>query len=200
MNSSARAIGIFGGTFDPVHNGHLAIAKSFLESDLIEELWIFLSPYPPHKESESITADYSQRLKMLQAAFKPVKKTTISDLELRLPKPSYTVQTIKYLKKKHPDFNFFLCVGKDSFNTFTTWYRWEEILGSVRLLVADRPVNRPKNLPRKLYERAQFINHEAIAVSSTAIRKRLQDGKPIDDLVPESVTKIIEEENLYQNK
>ena len=198
MNSSNKAIGVFGGTFDPVHNGHLSIAESFLRSDFIDELWVFLSPTPPHKEQDSI-AGYTQRLKMLQAAFKPFNRVVISDLESRLPKPSYTVQTLSYLVDTNPENSFYICVGEDSFNTFTSWYHWEEILDHARLLVANRPSAQSNKLPEKLYKRAYFIDHKAIAISSTQIRKRMLEGLPIDELVPQPVADIIVKENLYQN-
>lgn len=198
MNSSEKTIGVFGGTFDPVHDGHLAIARSFMDSGLIDELWVLLSPYPPHKKENGF-ASYALRLKMLQQVFESNPNIMVSDLELHLPKPSYTVQTVEYLTKSHPGYSFYLCLGKDSFYSFTSWNRWEDILDYCRLLVADRPVSEKRNLPEKLVRHSQFINHDALAISSSEIRKKIRNKESVNDLLPQSVLHIIEEENLYRN-
>lgn len=198
MDSSEKTIGVFGGTFDPVHNGHLAIARSFIDSGYIDELWVLLSPYPPHKKENGF-ASYALRLKMLQQVFKPSRNIRVSDLELHFPKPSYTIQTLEHLKKSHPDYAFYLCLGKDSFYSFTSWHRWEDILDHCRLLVADRPVSEKPNLPDKLVRHSQFVEHDALAISSSEIRKKIQTQEPVDHLLPQSLLEIIEDENLYKN-
>lgn len=197
MRSPGKAIGILGGTFDPVHNGHKAIAQSFLGSHCIDELWIILSPHPPHKDLQTV-ASFSQRLKMLQAAFVGIPSINISDLELRLPRPSYTFRTIDYLKKTYPQNTFWLCLGEDSFNTFTSWYRWQKIVEHVQLLVASRPHANTEKIPDKLRSQAQFIAHEPVSVSSTMIREKVRRGEDIRSLVPAGVAKIINENMLYK--
>lgn len=196
MSSSNKSIGVFGGTFDPVHNGHISIAKSFLASEYIDELWVLLSPYPPHKEQQEV-ASYHHRLKMLKAVFDPVKNVIVSDLELRLPEPSYSVQTLSYLTGTYPDYQFYLCVGKDSIYSFTSWHRWQDILDYCELLVADRPISSRKDLPKKLTDRTHFINHDPLAVSSTEVRDKIKQGVSIANLVPPPVLQIIEKENIY---
>ncbi len=130
-------IGIFGGAFNPVHNGHLAIAEAFLNSRLIHRLLILPTPDPPHKESREL-APFRHRFRMLQIAFEEADNVEISDLETRLDPPSYTVRTIRHLQETQPDTLWYLCIGSDSLEQFTGWYRYREILDRVSLIVAAR--------------------------------------------------------------
>ncbi|HYW34446.1 MAG TPA: nicotinate (nicotinamide) nucleotide adenylyltransferase [Balneolaceae bacterium] len=196
MEEKPQRIGVFGGTFNPVHNGHVAIAKSFLNSDYIDALWILLNPSPPHKPDEKF-APYQFRLKMLQEAFQSIEHTLVSDLETRLPQPTYTIQTITYLENSYPEREFFLCIGQDSFYSFQTWHKWREILDHCLLLVANRPDVEKETINKKLFSHSIFIDHEPVQVSSTEIRQRVAQGKPIDHLVPAPVLSFIKKENLY---
>lgn len=198
MTSSDKTIGIFGGTFDPVHNGHLSIAQSFLNSKIIDSLWVFLSPHPPHKKEKEV-ASYSHRFNMLKTAFEPIEQVVVSDLELQLPKPSYTVQTIAHLQQKYPDYSFYLCIGKDSLLTFTSWYRWREIISSCQLLVAERPTEPFDKIDPELVDSIQFVDHNSIAISSTEIRDKIKLNQPVGHLIPSSVAAIIKKENLYRS-
>jgi nicotinate-nucleotide adenylyltransferase len=188
-------VGIFGGSFDPVHNGHISVVKSFLKSGLIDEVLVLLTPNPPHKNSEG--ADYEHRLKMLKLAFRGMDKVVVSDLERKLPSPSYTVQTIEYLQKKNPDINYFYCLGEDSIKDFQTWHRYSEILEMVSILVAERPGFSSEGMDDEILERTIFVDHEPIDMSSTKVR-----NKEIEDRfsnLPASVKKYIHDHNLYQS-
>lgn len=196
MDTTAERIGIFGGTFDPVHNGHLAIAESFLKSNHIDQLWVLLNPDPPHKKEEQF-ASYAARLQMLQAAFASMDEVMVSDLETTLPRPAYTVRTLRYLHDHYPGKTYYLCIGEDSLHTFPTWYEWREILTYCTLLVARRPVEQDPSLPALVLEHTVFADHQPIKVSSSDIRKRLASGEPVDDLVPGPVRNIIEQQHLY---
>lgn len=197
-----RRVGIFGGTFNPVHNGHVSIANDFLESGAIDALWIFLNPAPPHKENEPF-APYGLRLRMLQKAFDSVEYAYVSDLETDLPTPSYTIQTLSYLHETYPDYAFFLCIGKDSYLSFKSWHRWRDILEHCRLLVADRPIKEGKGegedeeIDPELSAHTHFIEHQPVDISSTKVRDRVGKGESIDGLVPAPVAEIIYEEKLY---
>ncbi|MGN8226544.1 nicotinate (nicotinamide) nucleotide adenylyltransferase [Gracilimonas sp. BCB1] len=192
---SAR-IGLFGGTFDPVHNGHLSIAKSFIQSDLIDELWVLLTPYPPHKSSGFQTA-YDIRLEMLKKAFWDQNNVSIKTIENELPKPSYSVQTIRYLKKHHPDNTYYYCMGEDSLSQFHSWKFYQEILQECELLVAQRPGETHKDVEKKILKRTHFVNHTPLDISSSQIRENIAAGKSIIVQVPEEVIKVIEKEQLY---
>ncbi|MEL7834602.1 nicotinate (nicotinamide) nucleotide adenylyltransferase [Fodinibius sp. Rm-B-1B1-1] len=198
MSPPGKSIGILGGSFDPVHKGHISIAKSFLESDYIDELWVLLTPDPPHKTETSL-ADYRYRLKMLQAAFGDIEGVNVSDLENKLSQPSYTIQTLKYLYETYPQHKFFLCIGGDSFQDFKSWKDWQQILAHCNLLVAKRPGTNTKNMDDSILKNTYFINHHPIAVSSTEVRELVRTGNDISNLVPKEVEQIIETNNLYNS-
>jgi nicotinate-nucleotide adenylyltransferase len=189
-----RRVGIFGGSFDPVHKGHVQIARSFLDSGLIQKLLVLLSPSPPHKQEKN-QADYSYRFEMLKLAFKDIDGVEISDLEQNLPKPSYTLHTIEFLQEKHPDTLFYLCIGEDSLLNFHEWHRYEEILERVYLIVVKRPGVYTSELDPKILEHVIFIDHDPVSASSTAIRKAKGDKR--SDL-PKPVKDYIEKHKLYQ--
>jgi len=198
MNNARQSIGILGGSFDPVHNGHYAIAKSFVNSELVSELWILLTPDPPHKPHKELS-DYNIRLKMLRTAFGDLDHIAIKDLEKDLPKPSYTVRTIKFLKEKYPEKDFYLCIGEDSLAQFKEWYNWREILENCELLVAHRPSNDVKNIDDIVLKKTHFISHNPVKVSSTEVRQRVLKGQSISGLVPQGVERLIKKYNLYKN-
>lgn len=191
----SRHIGLFGGTFDPVHNGHLSIAHSFLESNLIDELWVLLTPYPPHK-NQNQTA-YDIRLRMLQKAFAGIQNLSITTIENELPKPSYSVQTIRHLKQKYPGHTYLYCMGEDSLVHFHTWKYYEEILEECELMVARRPGETHREVENKILQHTHFVDHTPLDISSSEIRNKIARGNSISDLVPEEVVKVIEKEQLY---
>lgn len=197
MTALKKSIGILGGSFDPVHNGHLSIAKSFLDSVFIEELWVLLAPDPPHKTGRTQT-DYQLRLEMLQATFKNFEAVKVSDLEKQLSQPSYTIQTLEHLGEKYPEYTFRLCIGGDSLRDFKKWKDWQKILDHADLLVARRPSADIKNIDEDLKGHLHFIDHDPVQISSTMIRDAIANGDDISGLVPSSVKKIIDQENLYR--
>jgi len=202
-NSAGRKVGLLGGSFDPVHNGHLAIAQSFLNSGYISELWVLLTPDPPHKTDKNQTT-YHFRLEMLRSAFQDFDRVTVKEIEKKLPRPSYTVKTLQYLKDKYPNTQFYLCLGEDSARQFTEWRNWEAILNYCDLLVARRPVNGNDSAEFEIDDRVKphlyFIDHQKVDISSTEIRQRLKNGKAAREMLPSGVIDIINEHHLYQNQ
>lgn len=192
----SRRVGLFGGTFDPVHKGHLSIAKSFLDSGMIDELWVLLTPYPPHKQEKNPT-DYQTRLKMLEAAFSDMGKVKINTIENSLPKPSYSVQTIRHLKSEHPDKTFLYCMGEDSLAKFHTWKFYDEILEECELLVAQRPGVSHEGTQEKILAHTHFVSHTPLDISSSDIRNGASNKESVREMVPEQVALIIENEQLY---
>lgn len=144
-----KRTGIFGGSFDPVHFGHLRLARSFLNSGLIDNLLILLTPDPPHKQGVKKSL-YHHRLEMLKIAFQNKKNVTISDLEKKLPQPSYSLQTVDHLQAKHPNTQFYLCMGEDSLQHFSTWFKYKEILNKIDLLIAERPGYNAENISEEI--------------------------------------------------
>lgn len=199
MNVSKQAVGLLGGSFDPVHNGHLSIARSFVESSYLSELWLLLTPESPQKEEQDFT-DYGLRLKMLSLVFKDQENITVSDVEKQLPPPYYTVQTLRYLTRKHKDKKFYLCMGEDSLLNFQKWHRWKSILEYCDLLVARRPSFQSRTLDTEICKKTHYVVHEPVDVSSTEIRDKAGNGFDIADLVPAPVAEIIDEFKLYRDK
>lgn len=199
MSSEPEAIGLLGGTFDPVHNGHLAIVDSYLNSGLLDRLFLVLTPEPPHKENQELSS-YEDRKKMLQLAFEGVDNLSISTIENKLPKPSYSINTVDHFKKAYPDSKLYLCIGEDSLLNFKDWYRWKAIVKKCTLLVAKRPTkNNTLSMPDDLKAHLQFIDHEQIAVSSSEIRKKIKQGEQINHMLPPKVLGYIEKHKLYDN-
>lgn len=188
-----KRVGILGGSFDPVHCGHVRIAHSFLTAGLIDTLLILLSPYPPHKQNRK-QAPFSHRYEMLKLAFENMEKVEISDLEQKLDKPSYTLHTIEHLQKENPDTLYYLCLGEDSLQYFNEWHKYREILEKVDLLVAERPGFDKSSVEEAILEHAVFVEHEPYPISSTEIRKSKGE---IKDHLPGSVAGYIEKKNLY---
>lgn len=189
-----QRIGILGGSFDPVHNGHLRIAESFLKSGLIETLLVIPSPNPPHKTT--LHVDFNNRLEMLRLAFLNWDSVEISELEAHLPAPAYSIQTIEYLQQKNPDNIYYLCLGEDSLTYFHTWHRYREIIQKVTLLIAERPGFESSSVDQELLENSIFVDHEPYELSSTEIRKAKIDSNELN-WIPEPVWKYIEDHNLY---
>ncbi|MFN1833869.1 nicotinate (nicotinamide) nucleotide adenylyltransferase [Balneola sp. MJW-20] len=193
---SSGPIGIFGGTFDPVHKGHESIAASFLGSGQIDELWVMLTPLPPHKlESEHVA--YDHRLKMLKLVFGNQDRIRISTIEKTLPKPSYTYQTIRELKKRFPDNRYLFCMGEDSLEKFHTWKFYERILEECKLLVAQRPGADHHLVKPEIISKTIFVDHEPLDISSTEVKNKLKQGSDCRDQLNPDVLNYIENEGLY---
>lgn len=198
MEGQTEAVGLLGGSFDPVHNGHTAIAQSFLNSGYISSLCVLVAPKPPHKKDNSLTS-YPKRMEMLRRVFSDWDDVCLSDLEQNLPTPSYTVQTLEYLANEYPDTMFYWCVGGDSAQNFTSWHRWQDILDYCELLVAQRPTTESLALDPQVAQKAHIVDHEPLDISSTKVRNEVAKGNDISSLVTPAVLDFIKSENLYKN-
>lgn len=154
VSSRPERIGLFGGHFNPPHNGHVALVKAVLMSQIVDRVWVIPTYIPPHRgqhgaeyggeggfdpEMSKAAHSYPHRLQMTRLAFADMAHTDVLDIESSLQPPSYTSQTLIHLRLANPDTRFFLCIGEDSLRSFHTWHRFEEILDQVTLLVAQRP-------------------------------------------------------------
>ena len=191
-----KRVGIFGGSFDPVHNGHTGIVKSFLASRLVDEILVLLTPDPPHKNPQT-QAGFNHRLAMLKLAFGEMGNVRISDLENRLPKPSYTLQTIEYLQREYPETTWYLCIGADSLAAFHTWHRYKDIIDKITLLVAERPGFDHSKIDPAILENTIIVKHTPIEISSTHIREKTRAATSSPSL-PEPVAGYIREHRLYE--
>ena len=188
-------IGLFGGTFDPIHNGHIQICESFLKSGYIDGLWIIPASIPPLKE-HTVIASFANRFAMLKLAFQSKEHVRILDIEDSLPKPNYTIQTVQHLKKIHPNVDFKLCIGADSLKNIHSWYKYQELLLEIDLLVVSRPgvdVNNVENIDS---HKINFVKHTDTHISSTEIREALKDRRDSKD-VPKTVLNYILQNDLY---
>lgn len=189
-------IGLFFGSFNPVHVGHLIIANYLVENSDLDELWMVISPHNPFKKRASLADDYT-RYEMVFKATEEHPQIKASNVEFDLPQPSYTIDTLTYLKEEHPEHNFVLIMGGDNLKGFHKWKNYEEILKYYEILVYKRPDYDLGEL--KDHPKIQIISDcPQMQISSTFIRKMIKAGKSIRYWVTEEVREIIEATNLYQ--
>ena len=196
-------VGIYGGTFAPIHKGHVAAAKAFMEQMKLDYLFIIPAYLPPHKQVDS-SDNPAYRLKMCELAFEGVDGVVISDVELKRGGKSYTYDTLKELVR--PDTRLFLLCGTDMVLTFDTWYRFEDILKMcypvyVRReddpLITNKIVAKIGEYYQKYGVMFRRIITDSIELSSTQIREAVRNGEDISALVPEGVEKFIRDQGLY---
>lgn len=170
--------GIFGGSFNPIHNGHIALAKAALEQCGLDEVWLMVSPQNPLKMQTDLLAD-DLRYEMAQKALEGVEGVVASDYEFDLPKPSYTWNTLQQLSKDEPNRQFTLIIGGDNWAHFERWCHWKDILRHYHIAV---------------YPRNQYIgtfDAPLINVSSTEIRQRVAQGECLQGMVPDGIISLV---------
>ncbi|MBR6410561.1 MAG: nicotinate-nucleotide adenylyltransferase [Clostridia bacterium] len=200
-----RRVGLFGGSFNPVHNGHVAAARAFMEQMWLDYLFIMPTGIAPHKEEDPNTSPMD-RLKMCELAFEGMEGIIVSDLEIRKPGKSYTVDTLRALSAE--DVRLFLLCGTDMVLTLDTWKEPDELFRLcypvyVRResdpLLDGRINEKLAQYFRKYGKMVRRITMDPVRVSSTQIREAVQQGQPIGNLVPPAVEHYIKEQGLYQN-
>lgn len=193
-----KQVGLFFGTFNPFHIGHLMIANCLAENTDLDEVWLVVTPHNPHKDAFHLPNQY-HRLEMVYLAIKNYDKLAASDIEFTLPKPNYTCDTLAYIESKHPNIGFSLIMGEDNVKTFHKWKNYEHISESYRIYcyprnsaeAATEPAYKPKNLV--------FTKAPRVEVSSSYIRAQIKEGRNVRPLLPEAVWKYIEDMNFYKN-
>jgi nicotinate-nucleotide adenylyltransferase len=189
-------IGLFFGSFNPVHTGHLLIANYFVQFTRLDKIWFIISPQNPFKANGTLL-DEGTRLEMLKLAINGDERFNASDFEFNLPRPSYTVNTLAELQKTHPNDTFIPIIGGDNLQSFHLWKDYEKIIANHEIYVYRRA---------GFHENPLLANHPKIKIfevpllniSSTYIREMLQAEKSVKYLVPEKVEKYIKEHKLYQ--
>lgn len=189
-----KKTGLFFGTFDPIHIGHLIVAQYFLNESDLDEVWFVVSPKSPFKQKVKITDD-RQRLYMVQLAIEGVDGFRVSDVEFRLPKPNYTVHTLEILRASHPGHRFVLLMGADNVKNFHKWRDYQQILNNHELYVYPRPFVRLNADEAGLG--TYFEKAPAMDISSTYIRDSLKAGKDIRFLLHHKVWNYIDATKLY---
>jgi nicotinate (nicotinamide) nucleotide adenylyltransferase len=183
---------LFGGTFNPLHNGHLTIARSVLEQGLADEVWMLITPCNPWKKDQ-VLLDDRLRYNMVRDAVKDIHGIEASDYEFNLPKPSYTANTLRHISADYPDREFILTIGADNWVKFDNWRESDFILSNYRIIVYPRSGFEIKDIPQGVTE----LNCPLVDVSSTDIRSKIQAGEPINEMVPVSVARTIAYLKLY---
>lgn len=192
-------IGIFGGSFDPIHSGHAIIAQHIIGSGAIDCLWLMVSPLNPLKEGRPRLVSDADRLRMVEMVSRPLQGVETTAFEFTLPRPSYTIDTLNALQAKFPDDEFYLIIGADNWEVFDKWRNSDEILAKYHVLVYPR-LGHEVNIPAELGERVQLVDAPIIELSSTEIRNRLAHGKSVRYYVPDEVFNYIRHHNLYRNQ
>lgn len=172
--------GIFGGSFNPIHNGHISLALQLKERAGLDEVWLMVSPQNPLKQSGDLLAD-DLRLHMARLAVEGVEGITVSDYEMHLPRPSYTWNTLEALSTDYPERQFVLMIGGDNWAIFDRWYHADDIRRKYEIIVYTRTPGDPG-----------FID-----LSSTAVRERIRQGRSIRSMVPRAVADYIKQHGLY---
>jgi nicotinate-nucleotide adenylyltransferase len=188
-------IGIFGGTFDPIHRAHVAIGQAAQKHKALDKVLFVVAAAPPHKGASDISAA-EDRFAMVEAALAGEPFLEASGIELERSGPSYTVDTIKALRTRHPEAEFQLIVGEDSLLDLPNWYKTEDILTEVRVLVLPRP-GTAATVPDGLEGHYEFLPFEPSMVSSTDVRRRLAAGEGVEDALTPAVIQIAKERGLY---
>lgn len=187
--------GLFFGSFNPIHAGHLIIASYMANFTDLDEVWLVVSPQNPLKNKKGLGNMYD-RLEMARLAIEPAEQLKVSDIEFNLPQPSYTIDTLAYLQEKHPTKEFVLIMGADNLASLKKWKNYEVLLKNYAIYVYPRPGS----------DVTEWVNHPSITltetpqmeISSTFIRQALKDNKNIQFLVPENVIAFMDSKNMYR--
>jgi len=190
-------IGLFFGTFNPIHIGHLIIANHMAENSDLEAVWLVVTPLNPHKKKKTLLADH-HRLRMVQIALDNYPKIEASNIEFGLPQPNYTVNTLVYLTEKYPQHNFSLIMGEDNLYSLPKWKNYEVILENHEIYIYPRLFKSKGESTLINHPKITKIDAPIIELSATAIRKAIKNKKEIRPLLPANVWQYLDEMNFYK--
>ena len=190
-------IGLYFGTFNPIHVGHLIIANHMAEYSGLDQIWMVVTPHNPLKKKDTLLDDY-QRLHLVRLATEDFPKIKASDFEFKLPQPNYTVNTLVHLKDKFPQNEFSLIMGEDNLKTFHKWKNYDVILENHNIYVYPRISAEIENLQFKNHPRIHIISAPIVEISSTFIRENIKKRKNVQPLLPHKVWEYIDHSNFYK--
>lgn len=190
-------VGLFFGTFNPIHVGHLTIANHLVEYSDLDQVWFVVTPHSPFKKKNSLLDDH-QRLEMVYRATKDYSKLKQSDIEFKLPQPNYTVNTLAHLEEKYPDHEFALIMGEDNLKSFHKWKNYQVILEMHDIYVYPRKSEGKVETEFDEHPKIHHIAAPIMELSSTFIRKSIKAGKNVRPMLPENVWEYLDEMNFYK--
>lgn len=188
-------IGLFFGSFNPIHSGHMIIASLMVERTDLNKVWFVVTPQNPHKRSKALLHEFD-RLDMVRAAIYDNYDLDVCDIEFHLPKPSYTIDTLVHLSEKHPDKEFALIIGEDNLKQFPKWKNYNSIIENYSLYVYPRFSKEKSSLLN--HEHVHYVEAPVLDISATFIRRMVKDGKSVRYLVPDPVDEMIRSKKFYQ--
>jgi len=189
-------IGLFFGSFNPIHHGHLMVASFIANHTDLQQVWLVVSPQNPHKTQSSLLNEYD-RLHLAQLAIEDDDQIKVSDIEFKLPKPSYTIDTLTYLEEKYPQHQFYVIMGSDSFQNLPKWKNFEALVKNYQFIVYRRP---GFEITEKYGADVTYLEAPMLELSATLIRNNCKDGITIRYLVPEDVRLEIERNNYFKGE
>ena len=193
----AKRIGIFGGSFNPIHVGHAIIASAILRQGLIDQLWFMVTPENPFKQGQNLAPE-RHRLCMAELVARRIPNAVTSAFEMQLPRPSYTIDTLNALQKRFPKDEFYLIIGADNWAKWNNWKSPSEIVSKFHVLIYPR-LGYEVNIPLELQEKVQLVEAPIIEISSTEIRQLIAQDQSPAFYVADDVYNYINEHNLYRD-
>ncbi|MCL6296324.1 nicotinate (nicotinamide) nucleotide adenylyltransferase [Jejuia spongiicola] len=190
-------IGLYFGSFNPIHIGHLVIANHLVEHSNLDQIWFVVTPHNPFKKKSSLLDNY-QRLEMVYRATKDYSKLKPSDIEFNLPQPNYTINTLTYLQEKYPDYKFSLIMGEDNLKSFHKWKNYELILQNHHIYIYPRISKGQIETQFDNHKKIHHVEAPIMELSSTFIRKAIKAGKNIQPMLPQHVWEYLDEMNFYK--
>jgi nicotinate-nucleotide adenylyltransferase len=191
-----KQIGIFSGSFNPIHVGHLILGNYMCEFTHLDEVWFVVSPHNPLKNTDELLDD-DIRLKMTRLALSGFENLKVSDVEFHLPRPSYTIDTLTFLKNNHPDREFTLIIGSDNWTNFHQWKAYEQLCREFPIFIYPR-LNEKIVISEQFQKNVQVVNAPIVEISSTFIRNGIKAKKNIRAFVTEKVWEFVIEKGLYR--
>lgn len=192
-------IGIYSGSFNPVHVGHISLVEYIVKQNIVDQVWLIRSPQNPLKVNSSLLSD-EHRAEMLRLATEGRQGLSISTIEDNLPKPNYTINTLRALQEEYPDEEFYLIIGADNWDIFDKWKDWDIIIRDFHLIVYPRPGYEYPEIDQESFPTVQVVDAPQFDLSSTEIRDLIKEGEPITGYVDEKVEEYIIANNLYNEQ
>jgi len=189
-------IGLYFGSFNPIHIGHMIIANFIVEHTDVEKLWLVVTPHNPHKNKKSLAGNYD-RLHLVNLAIEGNHKLKASDIEFNLPQPSYTIDTMTHLAERYPQHEFALVMGGDNLASLPKWKNYEKLINNYKIYVYKRPTHELTELAD--HPNISLCDAPMMDISSSYIRKLIREKKSIKYLVPDSVHDYLEGVTIYNN-